>query len=81
MWRIYLILGILSYLMIGAFFNGLFSEEWQKPSLLFMIVWPIAVISFVIIFLVGKFYDAGLMLIKRTKEKHDNKGAVHDENN
>ena len=81
MWGIYLIFGMLIYLMVGAFFNGVFNEEWQNPSSFFVIVWPIMVITFVIIFLFGKFYDAGQMLIKRIKEKHNNKGAVHHENN
>ena len=60
---------IFAYILIGIFMSGCIREEWEKPSLLDIIFWPIFICIFLIFGLMNGMYVLGQKLKEYFRNK------------
>lgn len=56
---------IIIYIAIGCFFNGLINEPWQKPSLFFVLLWPVMVAVLILVWLMGLMFALGKKITEK----------------
>ena len=64
MQRMIIIIAIV-YFLTGIFASGLIQEEWEKPSMMLILLWPLVISLFILIRVMDAAYDLG----KKLKEK------------
>lgn len=64
MQRMIIIIAI-TYFLIGIFTCGLIQEEWEKPSMLLILLWPLVLSLCILLSVMDAAYDLG----KKLKEK------------
>ena len=57
--------GIFGYLLVGIFVDSLLSEDWQQPSVMMIMLWPIALFGFILFGIAAVVYELGNKLKKK----------------
>ena len=65
MQKVIVIIVIFVYILIGMFASGFIQEDWEKPSIMLMILWPLVLFLYVLFSLVNVAYELG----KKMKDK------------
>ena len=64
MQRMIIIIAI-AYFSIGMFASGFIQEEWEKPSMVLILLWPLVLFLLIPLVFIGAAYELG----KKLKEK------------
>lgn len=59
MQKVIVIIVIFVYILIGMFASGFIQEDWEKPSIMLMILWPLVLFLYVLFSLVNVSYELG----------------------
>ena len=65
MQEVIIIIIAIAYFLIGIFASGLIQEEWEKPSMMLILLWPLVLSLFILFRVMDTAYDLG----KKLKEK------------
>ena len=65
MQEVIIIIIAIVYFLIGIFASGLIQEEWEKPSMILILLWPLVLSLFILFGVMDIAYDLG----KKLKEK------------
>lgn len=65
MQEVIIIIIAIAYFLIGIFASGLIQEEWEKPSMILILLWPLVLSLFILFGVMDTAYDLG----KKLKEK------------
>ena len=65
MQEVIIIIIAIVYFLIGIFASGLIQEEWEKPSMILILLWPLVLSLFILFGVMDAAYDLG----KKLKEK------------
>lgn len=55
----------IAYFLIGMFASGFIQEEWEKPSMLLILLWPLVLSLFILFSVIGAAYELGKKLKKK----------------
>ena len=64
MQRMIIIIAIV-YFLTGIFASGLIQKEWENPSMMLILLWPLVISLFILLRVMDAAYDLG----KKLKEK------------
>lgn len=65
MQKVIIIIATFIYFLIGIFASGLIQEEWEGPSMLLILLWPLVLSLFILFSVMNAAYELG----KKLKEK------------
>lgn len=65
MQEVIIIIIAIAYFLTGIFASGLIQEEWEKPSMTLILLWPLVLSLFILFRVMDTAYDLG----KKLKEK------------
>ena len=65
MQEVMIIIIAIVYFLTGIFASGLIQEEWESPSMLLILLWPLVLSLFILFRVMDAAYDLG----KKLKEK------------
>ena len=57
--------GIFGCLLVGIFVDSLLSEDWQQPSVMMIMLWPIALFGVILFGIAAVVYELGNKLKKK----------------
>lgn len=65
MQEVMIIIIAIVYFLTGIFTSGLIQEEWETPSMILILLWPLVLSLFILFRVMDVAYDLG----KKLKEK------------
>lgn len=65
MQEVIIIIIAIVYFLTGIFASGLIQEEWETPSMILILLWPLVLSLFILFRVMDAAYDLG----KKLKEK------------